>query len=63
MRSSSPAIVAGHGSGEKQNFMCKAMCLFMDMDKMLGAEFEKGLASLKSIVEAEPPSGDNQDNS
>ena len=35
------------------NFMAKAMCLVMDMDKMLGAVFAKGLASLKKIVEDE----------
>ena len=33
------------------NFMFKAFGLFMSMDKMLGKEFEKGLASMKSIVE------------
>lgn len=33
------------------NFMSKAMCVFMDMDKMVGADFEKGLASLKSESE------------
>jgi uncharacterized protein YndB with AHSA1/START domain len=37
-------------SGEN-NFVCKAMCVFMDMDKMLGSEFEKGLNSLKEVVE------------
>jgi uncharacterized protein YndB with AHSA1/START domain len=37
-------------SGQK-NFMSKAVCLFMSMDKMLGGEFEKGLADLKSITE------------
>lgn len=32
------------------NFMSKAMCLFMGgMDKMIGPDFEKGLAQLKSI--------------
>jgi len=25
---------------------------FMDMDKMIGADFEKGLASMKGVVEA-----------
>jgi len=35
----------------KNNFIAKAMCMFMDMDKMVGGEFEKGLASLKSIAE------------
>jgi hypothetical protein len=35
-----------------KNFMVKAMCLVMDMDKMIGAQFEKGLADLKAISEA-----------
>lgn len=35
------------------NFMSKAMCLVMDMDKMIGPDFEKGLASLKTASEAE----------
>ncbi|MBM3839536.1 MAG: SRPBCC family protein [Verrucomicrobia bacterium] len=38
----------------KNNFIAKAMCLFMNMDKMLGGEFEKGLASIQSIVENAP---------
>jgi hypothetical protein len=38
-------------SGEK-NFISKAMCLFMSMDKMVGGDFEKGLANIKEIVEA-----------
>jgi uncharacterized protein YndB with AHSA1/START domain len=29
----------------------KVFCLFMDMDKMVGGEFEKGLADLKTLVE------------
>lgn len=40
----------------KTNFIGKAMCMFMDMDKMVGGDFEKGLASLKTIVEAAPDS-------
>jgi hypothetical protein len=36
----------------KNNFVGKAFCLFMNMDKMLGGEFEKGLASLKTETEA-----------
>src|SRR6185369_1574441 len=35
----------------KKNFVSKAFCMFMDMDKMVGGEFEKGLANLKEIVE------------
>ena len=34
------------------NFMAKAMGLFMDFDKMVGADFEKGLASMKSLCES-----------
>jgi len=33
-------------------FLAKAFCLFVDMDKMLGGEFEKGLAQMKSVAEA-----------
>jgi Polyketide cyclase / dehydrase and lipid transport len=35
------------------NFMAKFMCIFMNMDKMVGGDFEKGLANLKSLSEAE----------
>ncbi|MSU69418.1 MAG: polyketide cyclase [Opitutaceae bacterium] len=38
-------------SGRK-NFVSKAVCLFMNMDKMLGGDFEKGLANLKLLSEA-----------
>jgi hypothetical protein len=33
------------------NFMGKVMSLFMNCEKMAGGQFEKGLASLKEIVE------------
>jgi len=33
------------------NFVAKAMCLVFDMDKMVGGDFEAGLAGIKSIVE------------
>jgi uncharacterized protein YndB with AHSA1/START domain len=36
--------------GEK-NFITKAMGLVMSMDKMIGGNFEKGLAELKTIAE------------
>ena len=36
----------------RNNFMSKAFGLFMNMDKMVGGDFEKGLASMKSVVEA-----------
>jgi hypothetical protein len=31
--------------------MGKAFGMFMDMDKMLGADIEKGLAQLKTVAE------------
>jgi uncharacterized protein YndB with AHSA1/START domain len=34
----------------KNNFMAKAMTLVMDCDKMVGGDFERGLANLKSTV-------------
>ncbi len=36
----------------KNNFMSKAMGLIMNCEKMVGGQFEKGLAALKSVVEA-----------
>ncbi len=36
----------------KNNFIAKAIGMFMDMDKMIGSQFEAGLANLKSVVEA-----------
>ena len=36
------------------NFMAKAMCLFVSMDKMVGGDFEKGLAQMKTAAEAAP---------
>lgn len=35
----------------KNNFMFKAMGLFMNCDKMVGSQFETGLARLKSLAE------------
>jgi hypothetical protein len=43
-------VVAWSMTG-KNNFMAKAVHLFMNMDKMVGGQFEKGLAAMKSIVE------------
>jgi len=36
------------------DFMGKAMSLVMDMDKMIGNDFEKGLAQMKKVAEAAP---------
>jgi hypothetical protein len=38
----------------KNGFAAKAASLFMDMDKLVGADFERGLASLKTIAESAP---------
>jgi hypothetical protein len=35
----------------KNDFTAKAMSLFMSMDQMIGKDFEKGLASLKTVSE------------
>ncbi len=37
-------------------FMCKVIQVFMSMDEMCGNDFEKGLAKLKTVAEAEPKS-------
>jgi len=38
-------------SGTYETFMQKAICMCMNMDKMVGEKFEEGLASMKAIVE------------
>ncbi len=38
-------------SGEK-GFISKAFCMVMDMDKMVGGDFEKGLVQLKAVAES-----------
>ena len=40
----------------RNGFPAKAMGLVMNMDKMIGDDFEKGLAQMKAIVEAAPRS-------
>ncbi len=35
----------------RNGFLGKAMCLFKNMDKMVGPDFENGLAQMKSTVE------------
>jgi uncharacterized protein YndB with AHSA1/START domain len=36
----------------EHNLISKIMCLFMDLDAMVGPDFERGLTSLKTIVES-----------
>lgn len=38
----------------QMGFMPKVFHLFVGMDKMIGGQFEKGLASMRSVVEAVP---------
>ena len=38
----------------KSNFMTKVMCVFFSMDKMVGPDFEKGLANMKAVAEKTP---------
>jgi hypothetical protein len=35
----------------QNNFLSKAMCLFVDMDRMVGGMFEQGLAQMKTVLE------------
>ncbi|HEX8665104.1 MAG TPA: SRPBCC family protein [Beijerinckiaceae bacterium] len=37
-------------------FMGKVMGVFVDMDRMIGRDFEQGLANLKAAAEGSPPS-------
>jgi uncharacterized protein YndB with AHSA1/START domain len=37
-------------TGER-DFMTKVICVFMDMDAMVGADFQRGLEKLKTLVE------------
>lgn len=39
----------------RNNFIMRAFGLFMNCDKMIGGEFEKGLATLKSLAESGSP--------
>lgn len=43
-------VVTWSMSGEN-NFIAKAFCLFVDMDKMIGTDFEKGLAQMRTVAE------------
>jgi uncharacterized protein YndB with AHSA1/START domain len=36
----------------QNHYLSKVMCLFMDMDKMVGGQFEKGLAELEKAATA-----------
>ena len=38
----------------QNNFIGKMFCMFMNMDKTVGGDFEKGLSKMKAVVEAKP---------
>jgi len=38
----------------RNNFMAKAIHLVMNMDRMIGGQFENGLAEMKAVAEAAP---------
>lgn len=38
----------------ERNFIAKGFALFMDMDKLIGSEFERGLAALQTLSESAP---------
>jgi uncharacterized protein YndB with AHSA1/START domain len=38
----------------KNGFVARALCVFMNMDRMIGGQFEKGLAQMKAASEAAP---------
>ena len=38
----------------RKNFLFKAVGLFMNMDTLVGRDFEKGLAAMRAVVEAPP---------
>ena len=50
-RAGSDTVITWSMSG-RNNFMAKAFGLLMNMDKLIGKDFEKGLARLKTIAEA-----------
>ena|SRR5687767_12236750 len=42
----------------KHDLMSKVMCLFVDMDKMMGKDFESGLANLGTVAAQSPAPAD-----
>jgi hypothetical protein len=42
---------------QEADFGTKIMCVFMDMDAMIGPDFEKGLSRLEPLVEADAGAG------
>lgn len=59
--------IAPEGSGSKvtwamdgnNDMMAKVMSLFMNMDSMVGKDFDKGLGKLKTLTESSPAAADS----
>jgi Polyketide cyclase / dehydrase and lipid transport len=51
-KSDDPQTAVTWSMSGQRSFMLKAFGLFMNFDKMVGGDFEKGLASMKSVTEA-----------
>jgi len=49
-------VVTWSMAGHHQNLIGKTICMLMNMDKVVGGQFETGLTNLKSIVEKSPKS-------
>src|SRR6187549_3378240 len=47
------AVTVNWSMDGSNNLMAKIFGIFMDMDAMIGGDFDKGLASLKKVAEAE----------
>jgi len=48
-------VVTWSMTGDK-NFIAKAIHLVMNIDRMIGDQFDKGLAAMKTVAEAAPRS-------
>ncbi|HYD15257.1 MAG TPA: SRPBCC family protein [Hyphomicrobium sp.] len=51
-----PRTVVNWAMSGEQGFLQKAICVFMNPDKMVGEQFEKGLANLKKRAEGKAAS-------
>jgi hypothetical protein len=47
-------LVSWSMSGKHPSFIGKAFCTLMNMEKMIGTDFEKGLANMKTVIEKAP---------
>ncbi|HEX6749689.1 MAG TPA: SRPBCC family protein [Longimicrobium sp.] len=54
------AVAVTWAMSGRNNFVGKAISLFVGMDRMVGGEFEKGLAQLKRVSEAEAQRNDSR---